>query len=273
MKTGKKIAIIILIIGILLLVTGIVLFIAGIGRSKWETESFTETFDEEIKAIEINCDIGELIIEHSSDATNAEVKCVEVIADKFDVTLNDGTLIIEYQSEKWHKYISIGTLNDDISKGEIYVTLPEKELDKMAIKTGAGETSINSLTVKNADIYAGIGEFTISDCSFTKEIDIKTGIGDFVVKNSVLNNLDFDAGIGKSSLKKCDLTGICKIDNGVGEVSISLTRSRDYYSFDLDNGVGDIDIDGEKMLDEEVADKTIISIANGIGSIDVQCAS
>jgi len=149
----------------------------------------------------------------------------------------------------------------------------EKELDKMAIKTGAGETSINSLTVKNADIYAGIGEFTISDCSFTKEIDIKTGIGDFVVKNSVLNNLDFDAGIGKSSLKKCDLTGICKIDNGVGEVSISLTRSRDYYSFDLDNGVGDIDIDGEKMLDEEVADKTIISIDNGIGSIDVQCAS
>ena len=53
---------------------------------------------------------------------------------------------------------------------------------------------------------------------------------------------------------------------------MKLVRSKDYYSFDVNNGIGTIDIDGQMMLTDEVAGKTIIRLENGIGEINVECA-
>ncbi len=272
MKTGNKIAIIVLIIGIVLVIIGGILFLAGIGRGDWETDSFTEKFDGEINKLDITCDIGELVIRYSPDVTSVIVECVDVIEKNFDVEVTNNTLVVNYEAEKWHKYISVGTLNEDISSGTIYVTLPANTIDKLNIDTGVGETTIDGIAFTNAEIDTGVGEFTIKNCSFTNEINIDTGIGEFNIENSVMNNLDFDAGIGDSHFENCDLTGICKINNGIGEIDMSLVRSKDYYSFDVDNGIGTIDIDGQLMLTDEVSGKTVITLENGIGEINVECA-
>ena len=272
MSTGKKIAIIVLIIGIILGIIGGILFFAGIGRSDLETDSFTEKYDEEITKFDINCDIGELVIKYSSSATSVIVECVDVIENKCDVEVKDGTLVVDYEAEKWHKYIHLGTLNEDISSGIIQITLPSSSYEKLNISAGVGETNIEGLAFTTAEIDSGVGEFTIKNCTFTDKINIDTGIGEFNIQNSVMNNLDFDAGIGDSVLENCDLTGECSIENGIGEIDMKLVRSKDYYSFDVDNGIGTIDIDGQMMLTDEVAGKTIIRLENGIGEINVECA-
>lgn len=272
MTTGKKIAIIVLIIGIILGIIGGILFFAGIGRDDLETDSFTEKYDGEITRLDITCDIGELVIRYSPDATSATVQCIDVIENNFDVEVTNNTLVINYEAEKWHKYINIGTLNDDVSSGEIQITLPSGSYEKLNISAGVGETTIEGLAFTTAEIDNGVGEFTIKDCTFTDKINVDTGIGEFNIQNSVMNNLDFDAGIGDSKLENCDLTGECSIENGIGEIDMKLVRSKDYYSFDVENGIGTIDIDGQMMLTDEVAGKTIIRLENGIGEINVECA-
>ena len=272
MKVSKIIAIISLITGLGLLILGIILFACGIGRGSFETESFEESFGGEITGLEIRCDVGELMIESSPHAEKVVVKCEDVADDSCEVYQKDGTLFVDYKIEEQNKFVHIEPLHIGSWDSKIVVVVPEKQLENMKVKMGVGEADIVNINVNRCEIKTGIGEFEIKNCNFTEEFKVKNGIGELRILNSNLANLNLDNGIGESNINYCDLSGQCYIKNGIGQIDMELNRSREFYSFDVENGIGSVDIKGDMVTSSEVDGKAIVKLENGIGEINIECA-
>ena len=86
-----------------------------------------------------------------------------------------------------------------------------------------------------------------------------------------LANLDFDMGVGKVVLTSA-LTGEGKIDYGVGELSLTLIGSAEDYRIELDKGIGEALLDGQKMADDTVygQGKNTLEIDGGVGSMNIR---
>ena len=135
MKKAKYIIpIIFLVIGIILIIISAVLIANNIGLSSLETQTFSQSFESEqenqninkLSAINAQCDIGNLVIKKGNEL---KIDCTDIIKNKLELYFSDGVLTVNYEAEKWHKYISVGFFNEKIKNGEIVITVPEGSFD------------------------------------------------------------------------------------------------------------------------------------------------
>ena len=270
MKKLKIIPISFIIIGIILVITGAILIQLGVGVSEFDTNEQPKSLSfenpEELYKIKAECDIGDVIIK-SGDTLKVEYK--NIVEEKLYVSFTDGVLSVKYKAKKWHEYIRLGSLNENITNGRITITVPEGYVDSLELKSGVGDFRLEEITANNTVIDSGIGEFEINNCKFTEKLDADTGIGELDIKNSEINNLILDNGIGDSKLEHCTLKGDSEIDNGIGDVKMKLTGKYEDYSFSLDNGIGDIKVEGlgNKNYTSDSSDS--ITIENGIGDVKI----
>lgn len=148
---------------------------------------------------------------------------------------------------------------NDIGKGSITVTLPEKQtFDKIDLTLKAGEL--------NAD------EFSADD------LEIKNGAGKVFVKDFTAKKAEFESGAGSLS-GTGDVSEKMDIDCGVGEIDLKLKGSQNDYNYDLECGIGEIQCGdnrysgfGREVHVDNQASKEM-KIDCGIGQITISYAT
>lgn len=271
MKNKKYlIPVIILVVGIILIAVGGVLIARNIGMGDFETDDFSESFEvtEGVTVISSECGIAELSIK-AVDRDDIYIDCKSIREEDFEVSYENGRLEIEYDVDEWENHINLGGITSKIEKGTITVEVPSTDLKMLEIEGGVGVILIENLKAEKAKIKAGVGEFSIRNCNFTDNTNIQTGVGELSVDSSKFNGFTLDSGVGNCKFTDCFIGGNAKIDAGIGNVTLELTNRKSDFSFDVENGIGQIFVDGETAFTDKVEGAQIMEIKNGIGEIEV----
>ncbi len=134
----------------------------------------------------------------------------------------------------------------------------------------------NKLVIKdkNKSIFRSNNNSSITlyvpeNLTFEKVV-INMGVGELEVDNVSLNNADLHLGVGEANIKS-DLIGNTKIDCGIGEVKLDLSLSKDEYTFKLDKGLGEINVNNTSYGNTTLGNgKNYIDIDGGIGEINIK---
>lgn len=199
--------------------------------------------------------------------TNLNIKVgedfkVETNNSKITFEENDGSVKIKEENRKW--------LNSKNVTSNLIIYIPENmaQIDEIKISTGAGKINIEKLNAQSLYLELGAGDVHIENAIVTKEAKIDGGVGKNEFKSSEINNLKANLGVGGFSFEG-KLTGKNKIDSGVGAIDISLNGKKENYTVDVNKGLGNITIDGQKVEKEGTYGngENYIEIDGGIGEI------
>lgn len=206
--------------------------------------------------------------------------------NSFDIDLDSTTLIIEkgnnFNVSTNNKYITYKDENGKIKIDEndhfsfntnyvLKIIIPENyTFNSLEIESDAGVIDINSVKANLISLELNSGELTINKIEVYSKLKINGGAGSINILSSNINNLDLNMGVGNCNLNVY-LKGFNKISAGVGQLNIDLFDSINNYTFKLFKGIGDIDINNEKIKDNYVYGNgnTIIEIEGGIGPINI----
>lgn len=252
-QKGIKIAAIVLAIFIICIIINAILALVGSFAYAEGDITFLESYND-ISNIEI--DLG---------TTNLEIKKgvefkVEAsnVTDKFHVRERNGNLYIEEDSF-W--------LFGNNKAGKVIVYVPDY-LNELSIDTGAGETTIDSISAREFTLDYGAGVININNSDFSNA-EIDGGTGAININNTILTNVELDTGVGEVNFNG-EILGRSSINTGIGEVNLTLTGGEDLYSFRLDKGIGNITVNGEDYGRSSYGDgANIIDIDGGIGDITI----
>ena len=130
---------------------------------------------------------------------------------------------------------------------------------------------MDALNAEKLSLDLGAGEVTIDKLTAGSSAKINGGAGQLTINGGGLANLDFDMGVGKVVLTSA-LTGEGKIDYGVGELCLTLIGSAEDYRIELDKGIGEALLDGQKMADDTVygQGENTLEIDGGVGSMNIR---
>lgn len=242
------------------IITGIFSGILAVSRFL-DTEPATEEMQEytvknSIKNLTIDIDASRLEIKNGDcfkvESNHKYIKCTE----------DGNSLNVEETESSFSKY------SDDV---KIIITIPEKtEFEKVTISTGAGALKIDEIVTDSLKLSLGAGQMKANRLVALNKTVIDGGAGQIIVKNAVLNNADIDLGVGELDFQG-SLTGDCEIDSGVGAVTLDLEDELSSYTFEADKGLGEITVDGKKLVDNEIhgTGNNRIELSNGVGEIKV----
>lgn len=213
-------------------------------------------------------------IEGNIENLDAEIGAasLEIVSgDSFSVESNHKYLTVKEDKNTLkitEKRTIIGVSSGNV---KVVVTVPEDFVFENAeISTGAGKVKIDSLLAKKLTLELGAGETDIGKLSVENRTKISSGTGKLTIRDGELCDLSMEIGVGK--LEFCGkLCGDCKVDYGIGGADFTLSGSKDDYRIELDKGLGEAVIDGEKMSDGEVfgGGDCRIEIDGGIGSLNI----
>ncbi len=252
-QKGIKIAAIVLAIFIICIIINAILALVGSFAYAEGDITFLESY-KDISNIEIDLNTTNLEIkkgvEFKVEASN--------VTDKFHVRKRHNTLYIEEDS-----FWLFGNNN----AGKVIVYVPEY-LNELNIDTGAGETSIDSISAKEFTLDYGAGVININNSEFSNA-EIDGGTGTININNTILTNSEIDTGVGEVNING-QLLGRSSINSGIGKLNINLTGGESLYELRLDKGIGSITLNG---LDYDKSSYgngiNIINIDGGIGEIDI----
>lgn len=110
-----------------------------------------------------------------------------------------------------------------------------------------------------------------------EKLEIDAGVGDWQVGDEFLKckNLEIDSGVGDCTIR-ADITGKLDIDGGVGDIHLILKGGEEDFNYDIDGGIGSLDIGDSHYSDlgnEEKIDNHAskdIKIDSGVGEITIE---
>lgn len=258
-KVIKYLAIAFAIFLIVSIISGIYCGIASVSYLSYKNDTsseFTQEFVSDGNAKSLNIEVGaaELNIQKGdvlkAESDNEYITCIQ---DGDKVTIK----------EKRHGF---GKANKHVT---VYV--PENLVfDTAYIETGAGKVSIDTLSAKKLSLDLGAGEMTVNKLNVNQSAEIDGGAGQMTIKDGSISNLDLDIGIGELNLTG-RITGDSSVDYGIGGANIVLLGTADDYRIELDKGIGEALLEGEKMRDDFVYGKgeNSIEIDGGIGGLNI----
>lgn len=157
--------------------------------------------------------------------------------------------------------------------GEIQVNLylpADFTFKKVDVQTGAGQVRVERLAAEVLSLELGAGQVQIESLNASREAKIVGGAGQVTVENGALQNLRLDMGVGELRITSA-LTGDCDLDMGVGAAYLTLVGKAEDYRIELDRGLGEATLDGERLSESTVrgngANK--IDIDGGVGAIRI----
>lgn len=215
---------------------------------------------DEVKELDIEFDISKFDIK-KGDKLSVEAYNVD---DKFLAYIQDDTFFIS-ENIKLNKKIF-----KSISTPNITLYIPENfKFDNIDIKSGAGNISIDEITTNRLEVNMGAGNFEAKNIK-ANETKIQGGVGNLSITKSDIGKLEYKAGVGDSKIESV-LNNNSKIESGVGNIKLTLIDERVNYYFDIETGIGNITLDGNKIKNGSFGDKEAknIKIEGGIGNIDI----
>lgn len=201
--------------------------------------------------------------------TNLDIK----IGDKFKVETNNpeitfeennGSVKIKEKNKNW--------LSNNKVSSNLIVYIPEDmiAIDETKIETGAGKINIKNLNTQGLYLELGTGDVHIENVRATGDTKIDGGLGKTELKACEIHNLKANLGMGEITFNG-KLSGKSKIDSGIGAIDINLSDNKDNYTIDVDSGVGNVTLDGEKLEMDRVygTGENYLYINGGIGEIKI----
>lgn len=277
MKTWKKVLLIIssitAVIGISCIIIGLVLGVSwGEIRSMvtngyfsftifdWEKDSGirwdSETSNKEesfsgIKNLEVDVDYSSVVLKNYN-GSEVKVDARGIASEKFKVRKKGSTLCIE---DKTHR---------PTDSSEITVYLPEdSQMQEVSLDAGAGEIILDTLNVHEFSSEIGGGRLYISEKLTAREIDCSVGAGQMDLASLSGTEIELDCGAGQvtatlegtqedySLEAECGLGQIQFGDESYGALNDSISRGDGKREIKLDCGVGQIDIQFSRSLNEK----------------------
>lgn len=214
-------------------------------------------------AISLDSNIKELDI----DVATASIEIKE--DSKFYVEVNN-EYIKTTRSGKTFKIRQKRRLFKFNKTPSVVVYIPSDYLmEKFSISSGAGKVKISNLKTEELELELGAGKVTIDNLTVLDKTVIDGGAGEMVINGIEINNLDLDMGVGNLALNS-KLLGTTKIDAGIGNLKLELP-SRNDYKIDIDSGIGNCQIDGQKINHDTIygAGQNYIKLDGGVGNITI----
>lgn len=204
---------------------------------------------------------------------------IEISAAELEIVTGE-----EFRVESNHKYLSVKESGSRLVisetqrfsgtyRGGVTLTLyiPEGTVfDKADITTGAGVVTIGALSADRLTMDFGAGKVDIETLSAYDRAEINGGAGQITVRGGELDDLDLDMGVGELNLTS-RLSGECDVDCGVGETNLTLLGSASDYRIQIDKGLGEAVIDGQRAKDDKVygTGGTELDVDGGVGRIEI----
>ena len=128
----------------------------------------------------------------------------------------------------------------------------------------------DGLSLLDQAISLGAGEVNIDYIEAREVADIDGGTGETTIKSGKLSNLSFDLGVGEAELTS-ELRGDCDMDLGVGSLALTILGEKDDYTIEVNKGIGEYSIDGEKIHDNDKIGEgnNHLQIDGGIGDAKI----
>ncbi len=167
--------------------------------------------------------------------------------------------------EKKHNWFSKN------NKGDLIIYIPEDlNFEKVKINAGAGKIQIENINAKKLYLDLGAGETVIEKLNITDNCKIESGAGKVSILSGNINELNLDMGVGKFDVTS-SITGNSKIDAGIGNLELNILGKKEDYKIKTSKGIGNINIDGDNILDNYIYGngKNIIKVDGGIGNINI----
>ena len=250
----------------------------SISKILWTEKDVVEPGTMEDDALE---DIGDMDAVNSVDGrTNAEFMKVESESSA------DGAVYqLEHQPVELDielKYDELELEEGDSFSVKVYndtgndVTVKESE-DVLKIRSTKRTSKARKVCVsypkdvkfKKLDIEMGAGTVYINCDIQTEELDVEVGAGEFESNGSVTAK-KADLQIGTGSMTFADLSaketdGEC----GLGELDLTMTGAQEDYNYDLECGVGNLDVGSDSY--SGLGREKIISNAGADRKLDLEC--
>lgn len=259
-KLIKKLADILAVVLIVMIVGGIVSatgILSGIISPSDSDAPTEELILNPTDVYELDMEVGSAnIIFAKSDTFR-----IEADADSFKLRNKDGKVKIE---EK-------GNIFALKTNRRVTVYLPENFcFNKVSLETGASGINGELLCTEYLELDIGAGSITLEKLDVTKKAEIDCGAGQFIVKSGTLHNLDFSLRVGGADIA-AELKSKADIESGVGELKLTLTDSKDNYTFDIETGLGSISYDGASVKGETLLGNgaTKVKLEGGVGNVEI----
>ena len=201
--------------------------------------------------------------------TNLDIKTgnsfkVETNNSKITFEEKDGSVKIKEENRNW--------LNNNDSESNLIIYIPEDmiAIDETKIETGAGKINIENLNTQSLYLELGAGDVYLENVIATGDTKIDGGVGKTELKSCEINNLKANLGMGEFVFNG-KLIGKSEIDSGVGAINIKLMEKKENYTIEVDKGLGNVTLDGQKLEMDRVygTGKNYLDIDGGIGSIKI----
>ena len=201
--------------------------------------------------------------------TNLDIKTgnsfkVETNNSKITFEEKDDSVKIKEENRNW--------LNNNNSESNLIIYIPEDmiDIDETKIETGAGKINIENLNTQSLYLELGAGDVYLENVIATGDTKIDGGVGKTELKSCEINNLKANLGMGEFVFNG-KLIGKSKIDSGVGAINIKLMEKKENYTIEVDKGLGNVTLDGQKLEIDRVygTGKNYLDIDGGIGSIKI----
>lgn len=202
---------------------------------------------EEITSLDFSADAGVFTVVTGDSFT------VETNLSTFSWEISDNCLKIENTG-------SNSFLNFEDVDVEIIVTIPERHFEEVKLSLNAGEFYADYIITDELIIDMDAGEALLDNISATTASDITINAGECIFQSSVLNNSEINMDAGEMIFEECKLTGENDINLDFGEISMTLLGNRSNYQFDIENDLGEVNVDGVPYRGDDVVTTAIVKI-------------
>lgn len=187
-------------------------------------KSKTFDYDSEIKNIDIDVELYQVIIQKSFDnKTHVSVKSDNL--KHLGISTENQNLKIA-QTRKYGKRkrpnINLNILNEFIGEHndpEIIISLTDAVYDNVRVNVDIGTLEVNNLSAKNLQVTTDIGDVELSGVSILSG-SIKSDTGSIDIEKSTLSEFSLDVDTGSVNIEDSTLKNFL-IRNDIGSVDIS----------------------------------------------------
>lgn len=218
-----------------------------------------------IKKLDIDAGAGRILIKEQ-EGSEQTIDVSAEIAGRLDIRENNGTLHIKVSDQmKVNNRFYFGFDTDDST---IEVRIPKGyHAESADLSLGAGEIDIEKLSAGNASFTVGAGRLAVEELSAdTADISVAAGECDIDRLDSKTTNLDVN--LGKVDV---DLLNTDSLDASVdmGEIEFKASGSQTDYDYEINCGMGNIEVDGRSYSGMGVTK----SISNSAGrKMELSCS-
>lgn len=255
-----------LAIYLIIMIVGIVfsIFAVIIGLEKWENISNQEIVEHNsvdisnVKNMDIKLGICKLEIKQGEQL---KIETSDV-TDKFKCNVKNDTLKIE--DDKMNANI----FKNKIPQVTIYI--PENyEFNEIDLELGINNSNIYELNGKDINIEVGVGKAKIYNLN-GKKVEINGGAGETIIDNFSIERLELESGIG-SMIINGKILDDSEITSGIGRLEVNLVGEKDDYELILQRGIGNLELNGEKVKEnDKIGSGSIkIRVEAGIGETEI----